>query len=155
MKREITIYCDGSCNRRNRLGGIGAVLRYIDEKYSIDEMLEISRGYSNTTNNRMELRAILLTLQYVNVKTIPIKIYSDSQYVVKSLTIWYKNWERFGYSGIKNSDLIKKITNLINQFENIQIYWIKGHTEIIGNEKADELANYHNFEYYEEDIIEE
>lgn len=148
MDREITIYCDGSCNRRSQLGGVGAVLRFGDE------VLTISKGFNHTTNNRMELRALLLALQHINVKNIPIKVYSDSQYVVKSVNIWYKNWEMFGYAGIKNPDLIQKIIELIKQFENIQILWIRGHTGIIENERADELANYHNFKQYEEDIIE-
>ena len=134
-------YTDGSCRGNPGVGGIGAVV-YLDgvEDYTF------SQGYYNTTNNRMELMAVIFVLEkYADVKDIT--IWTDSEYVRKGITEWMKtwkknNWMRSGRNNkkvsVKNVDLWKKLDELNKDY--IEYRWVKGHSNEVGNETADDLA---------------
>jgi ribonuclease HI len=133
---EIVIYTDGACannQERENTGGYGAVLIYKDK------IKEIYGGYKNTTNNRMELMAVIEALKQLKRKDIPIKVYSDSSYVVNGINIWIHNWIKSGKMK-KNPDLWMELYNLKNSFKKIEFFHVKGHNGDKYNELADRLA---------------
>lgn len=98
-------------------------------------------GENDTTNNRMELMAAIKAIDALPVPCdLPIVIYSDSQYVIKGITSWIKNWKIRNWRNIKNSDLWEKLDYVTSRHPNIEWKWVKGHSGIYGNEKADRLA---------------
>ncbi len=138
MKR-VTIYTDGACHGNPGPGGYAAILLY-DKKRK-----EISRGYRSTTNNRMELRAVIGGLESLKQKC-EITVYSDSQYVVQGLMQgWAKKWRANGWmrnkkEAAKNPDLWDKLLRLCD-YHNVEFKWTKGHAGDPENERCDELAN--------------
>jgi ribonuclease HI len=102
---------------------------------------ELSQGYRLTTNNRMELMAVIAGLKAITKPGIPIRIYSDSQYVVKAIEEgWLNNWIRTNFKGgKKNPDLWREYYELSRQF-NIKMIWVKGHADNPYNNRCDELA---------------
>lgn len=156
MKREqVTIFCDGSCYWKLRKGGSGVYIQWNDDEYFIQQ------GYENTTISRCELRAILLALNALNnKKPLIVIIWSDSQYVVNGMKsivdIASKNFE-----GIENQDLWRKVYDELKRLEKrvrVRINWTPGHGKdmndpiVFGNAVADLLADYKQFDSYEEDI---
>lgn len=136
MKKEVIIYTDGSADYRTKLGGLGIYMQYGSN------VNLISRGYSNTTNNRMELRAVIESLKCIVDKTFKLTIYSDSQLVVNTFTSWIFKWEEEGWFEKKNVDLLKEGLAEYRKFPlgNITLHWVKGHSGVEGNEIADRLA---------------
>ena len=131
----IKIYTDGSSRGNPGPGGYGIVLLYKDNRK------EISQGYKLTTNNRMELTAVIKALQSIKNDKLEIKIYSDSKYVVESIEKgWIWNWEKKNFKKKLNSDLWKVVIPLYKKF-NVKFEWVKGHAGNIENERCDELAN--------------
>ena len=132
---HITIYTDGSSKGNPGPGGFGAILMF--GKHS----KEISMGYRFTTNNRMELIAVLASLEALKKNDLPLTIHSDSQYVVKAITEgWLNNWIKTGFKGgKKNKDLWVKYFQLSKKFK-IKIQWVKGHADNPYNNRCDELA---------------
>ena len=131
----IKIYTDGSSRGNPGPGGYGIVLLYKDNRK------EISQGYKLTTNNRMELTAVIKALQSIKNDKLEIKIYSDSKYVVESIEKgWIWNWEKKNFKKKLNSDLWKVLIPLYKKF-NVKFEWVKGHAGNIENESCDELAN--------------
>ncbi|HQY18204.1 MAG TPA: ribonuclease HI [Ferruginibacter sp.] len=132
---HITIYTDGSSKGNPGPGGFGAVLMF--GKHS----KEISMGYRFTTNNRMELMAVLASLEALKKNDLPLTIHSDSQYVVKAINEgWLNNWIKTGFKGgKKNKDLWVKYFQLSKKFK-IKIQWVKGHADNPYNNRCDELA---------------
>ena len=131
----IKIYTDGSSRGNPGPGGYGIVLLYKDNRK------EISQGYKLTTNNRMELTAVIKALEAIKNDKIKIKIYSDSKYVVESIEKgWIWNWEKKNFNKKSNSDLWKVLIPLYKKF-NVKFEWVKGHAGNIENERCDELAN--------------
>lgn len=133
----ITIYTDGACSGNPGKGGWGAVLLYKDHKK------EISGMNKDTTNNRMELTAVIESLKNVK-KSIPLKIYTDSKYVMDGITKWIKSWKKNGWRTadkrpVKNCDLWQAL-DFECQKHQISWYWVKGHSGDKYNEIADELA---------------
>lgn len=134
----IHIFTDGSCWNHDKSGGWGAVLLFNDKRR------EISGGRPNTTNNQMELQAILEALKAVkDLQKWPIIVYSDSQYCINCVTIWSKAWARNNWmtsegSPVKNAEVIREISALITP--NIVFKWVKGHIGNTHNERADVLA---------------
>ena len=133
----INIYTDGACSGNPGKGGWGA---YIEAENSVEEL----SGYENsTTNNRMELTAVIKSLEYIQ-NPVEINIFTDSKYVMDGINLWIKNWKKNKWKTsnkkpVKNKDLWKKLDSLtINQ--KIKWTWVKGHNGNIGNEKADFLA---------------
>ena len=156
MNNTIRIYTDGSANYRNGLGGIGVYI--IDG----DNELFLQKGLSNTKVGRCEIRALLLALQSIQDKSRQITIYSDSQYVVFSIEKkWAERWESESWLGRSNSDLWKEVLFEYRQFKpgSVKLVHIKGHQEdisdchIYGNNVADILADYHQFNEREKDEI--
>jgi len=132
---QITIYTDGSSRGNPGPGGFGTILMYRDH------VREISQGYRLTTNNRMELMAVIAGLQALKTDKIPVVIYSDSQYVVKAIEEgWLKKWIATDFRGSKkNEDLWKQYHSLARN-KNIRFKWVKGHADNPYNNRCDELA---------------
>ncbi|MEJ7609872.1 MAG: ribonuclease HI [Ferruginibacter sp.] len=133
--KEIILYTDGAARGNPGPGGYGAVLLFGHHRK------ELSKGFKHTTNNRMELWAIIAGLEAITKKDLPVKIYSDSQYVVNAINKgWLKTWMKTNFKGgKKNPDLWKRFDALSKQF-NITIFWVKGHAENVHNNRCDELA---------------
>jgi len=137
----IEIYTDGGCLGNPGPGGVGVVFIQ-DNKI----MSEYNCGYTHTTNNRMEYRACIYALEQVKAHNYQdVTLYSDSKYVIDSVTNWGHNWKRMGWKRpknqpIKNLDLFRTLYEL-NQEVDITWQWVKGHAGNAGNERADELAN--------------
>lgn len=157
MKRKnITIFTDGSCYWKVRLGGSGVYI--LDDE---NNEFFISKGYQNTTINRCELRAYILALQTLNENQhLCVTIYSDSNYVVKGV----KTLQSFidnNYQGCENSDLwriVEKEHDRLRKRVRLRVIWTPGHGKdlndpiIYGNTVADILADYKQFSIYEQDI---
>ena len=138
-KNEIlNIFTDGACKGNPGIGGWGAILEYGNSKKEI-------KGFSkNTTNNIMELTAVIKALECLNRKC-KITITTDSNYVKNGITEWIKSWKINGWktskkSTVKNKELWVKLDNLVAKHE-INWKWIKGHSGHPQNERADQLAN--------------
>ena len=134
---KLEIFTDGACSGNPGPGGWGAILRWRGKEK------ELSGGDPNTTNNRMELKAVIEGLSAVN-KSSCIIVYTDSQYVQKGMTLWLSNWksEDFkvksgGYR--RNHDLWRKLDTL-SQSHDIEWKWVRGHAGHPENERADALA---------------
>ena len=131
----INIYTDGSSRGNPGPGGYGIVMLYKGQRK------ELSQGYRLTTNNRMELMAVIKALEALKNDKIDITIYSDSKYVVESIEKgWIWNWEKKNFKKKLNSDLWKKFIPLHKKFK-IKFKWVKGHSGDVENERCDELAN--------------
>ena len=132
---SITIYTDGSSRGNPGPGGYGVVLMSGPHKK------ELSKGFRLTTNNRMELMAVIAGLEALKKNDLPVKIYSDSQYVVNAISKgWLNTWIKTNFKGDKkNPDLWKKYYQLSRPF-NIQLIWVKGHADNPYNNRCDILA---------------
>ncbi|MBX3257582.1 MAG: ribonuclease HI [Chitinophagaceae bacterium] len=132
---NLLIYTDGAARGNPGPGGYGAILKWgTTEK-------ELSAGYRLTTNNRMELLAVISALEALTKTNLSITIYSDSQYVVKAVTQgWLNNWIRTDFKGgKKNKDLWKRFFALSKK-HSIQFVWVKGHADNQYNNRCDVLA---------------
>ncbi len=134
-ENKITIYTDGASRGNPGKGGYGAVLMYGNHKK------ELSKGYRLTTNNRMELMAVIAALEALKKDSLNLVIYSDSNYVVKAVMEgWLKKWIRTNFKGkIKNSDLWLRY-DALSKNHHIEFKWVKGHAQNIMNNRCDELA---------------
>jgi len=136
------IFTDGACKNNPGAGGYAAVI--IPDNYEETQQLTIiSGGELKTTNNRMELTAVIKALEYCfNLTYIgEIIIYSDSQYVTRAINEeWLERWIDKHFKGIKNQDLWLKIWKYICKL-NVRFEWIRGHSDITYNELADKLAS--------------
>lgn len=130
----IVMYTDGASRGNPGRGGYGTVLLYKNHRK------ELSAGFRKTTNNRMELMAVIAGLEAIKKPGMDIKIFSDSQYVVDAVNRgWIWTWERKQFKDKKNVDLWQRFIALYKQ-HNIELSWIKGHSGILENERCDELA---------------
>ena len=135
---RVTIYTDGSCLGNPGPGGYAAVL------LSGPHRKELSQGFSGTTNNRMEIMAVIAGLESLKAKS-SVEIVTDSQYVKKAFTDrWLAGWKRNGWKTaakqpVKNQDLWKRLDALI-QGHAVQWRWVRGHSGHPENERCDELA---------------
>jgi len=130
----IEIYTDGSSRGNPGPGGYGIVLSYNGNEK------EISEGFRKTTNNRMELLAVIVALESLKTTKIPVKIYSDSKYVIDAITKgWLKTWIQKNFKGKKNKDLWLRYDNISKQYQ-VTYEWVKGHAGNIKNERCDVLA---------------
>ncbi len=135
MSKELIIYTDGAARGNPGPGGYGAILKWGDiEK-------EYSQGYRLTTNNRMELLAVIVALENLKKEGLTITIYSDSQYVVKAIEQgWLKKWLATNFAGgKKNSDLWLRYAELSTKHK-IRFKWVKGHADNPYNNRCDILA---------------
>ena len=130
----ITMYTDGASRGNPGRGGYGTILIYKQHRK------ELSAGFRLTTNNRMELLAVIVGLEAIKKSGSEVRIFSDSQYVVHAVNRgWIWTWERKNYKGRKNIDLWRRFM-LNYQKHDITFEWIKGHSGIPENERCDELA---------------
>ncbi len=131
----IKIYTDGASRGNPGRGGYGAVLIWGNIKK------ELSKGYRFTTNNRMELMAVIAALEALKKNNLNIVIYSDSNYVVKAIMEgWLNKWIKTNFKGnIKNRDLWERY-NQLSKNHHIHFKWVKGHAENIYNNRCDILA---------------
>ncbi len=137
---EYAVYTDGSCKGNPGPGGIGAVV-YRDGSV----VHTFSQGYYRTTNNRMELLAVIAALKkFGNAGTVT--VWTDSEYVQKGMTQWKENWKRNAWmrtergqkKPVKNADLWRELDALAD--DHVVFQWVKGHANDEGNEMADSLA---------------
>ena len=134
MPNEITMYTDGSSRGNPGPGGYGVVL------ISGRHRLEKSEGFKLTTNNRMELLAVIVGLEALKVAGSKVTIYTDSKYVVDSVEKkWVLGWEKKGFLNKKNPDLWIRFLKIYRKHE-VRFIWIKGHANNIENEVCDRLA---------------
>jgi ribonuclease HI len=130
----ITIYTDGAAKGNPGPGGYGAVLKYGGHRK------ELAEGFRLTTNNRMELLAVIRALQELKSTEFPVQIYSDSKYVVDSVEKgWLWAWQKKGFKDKKNPDLWLRYIPLHLKYKP-KFIWVKGHAGNIENERCDQLA---------------
>ncbi|MBP8271146.1 MAG: ribonuclease HI [Sphaerotilus sp.] len=135
---KVTIYTDGACKGNPGLGGWGAWLQ------SGEHAKELFGGEPDTTNNRMEMTAVIEALASLK-RTCDIVLYTDSEYVKNGITTWIHGWKTRGWKTaakqpVKNADLWQRM-DALSQLHHVEWRWVKGHAGDPGNEKADELAN--------------
>lgn len=138
LVERVQIYTDGACKGNPGPGGWGALLQYKDKKR------ELYGGERNTTNNRMELLAVIHALEVLSKKA-SVRVTTDSQYVKNGITQWIYNWKRNGWrtarkQPVKNADLWRQLDKLVAKHD-VAWAWIKGHSGHPENERADRLAN--------------
>ncbi len=131
---DITIYTDGASRGNPGPGGYGVVLM------SGPYRREIAEGFRKTTNNRMELLAVIIGLEALKKPGMNVTIYSDSRYVVDSVEKgWVWGWVRKGFAGKKNPDLWRRFLDIYRQ-HTVKFVWIKGHNDTPENERCDRMA---------------
>ena len=138
MAQTVEMYTDGACRGNPGKGGWGALLRYGDVEKTL------YGGESMTTNNRMELTAVIKGLEALN-KPCQVKVTTDSKYVLTGITEWMPNWKKRNWrtankKPVLNVDLWKKLDELVAS-HNVDWEWVKGHSGHAENDIADELAN--------------
>ena len=144
MKR-IEIFTDGACLGNPGAGGWAAILRYKDTEK------ELSGGEKETTNNRMELTAVIMALEALK-ESCNITLYTDSRYVMDGIEKWIYAWKKSGWktsnkkAPVKNVELWQKLDELRQKHE-IRFVWVKGHAGHVENERCDELARSKASEY--------
>ncbi len=135
---KAVIFTDGAANTRTRRGGFGAVIRQGKKRE------ELSGGYRGTTNNRMELTAVIKALETLKKRS-DVVVFSDSKYVVRAMTEgWIDNWHANGWKRAKkqklmNADLWQQLYAL-NKKHDVQYRWVRGHSGTRENERCDRLA---------------
>ncbi len=133
-QQTITIYSDGAASGNPGPGGLGVVLKMGNHRK------EISEGYRLTTNNRMELLAVIKGLEAIKWDKANVKVYTDSKYVSEAVNKnWLFEWEKKDFKKKKNIDLWKRFLVLIRK-HNVEFIWVKGHANIPENERCDRLA---------------
>ena len=134
----VEIFSDGACRGNPGPGGWGALLRFNHQEK------ELWGGEADTTNNRMELTAVIRALEALK-RTSRLRLYTDSQYVQKGISQWIHEWKRRGWrtaekKPVKNADLWRELDQLAAKHD-IEWHWVKGHAGHVENERADRLAN--------------
>jgi len=130
----VTIYTDGAARGNPGPGGYGVVMLFNGHRK------ELSAGFRLTTNNRMELLAVIVGLETLKRTNLKVKVYSDSKYVVDAITKgWIWDWQRKRFKKKKNQDLWMRYIQLHSKFD-VDFQWVKGHASIPENERCDELA---------------
>jgi ribonuclease HI len=145
MADPIRIYTDGACRGNPGPGGWGAVLMHGGK------VKKLHGGEQETTNNRMELTAVIKALECIKGNKWPLEITSDSKYVLQGITEWIEGWKRKGWRSaskkpVMNVDLWQRLDQLVQPFD-ITWHWVKGHSGHPENEMADQLANQGIYEF--------
>ncbi|MCP4125972.1 MAG: ribonuclease HI [Gammaproteobacteria bacterium] len=138
MSNRVDIFTDGACRGNPGPGGWGAVMRFKGQEK------QLYGGEPETTNNRMELKAVIKALDELT-RPAEVRVTTDSQYVKKGITEWIHNWKRNGWrtaakKPVKNSDLWRELDQLVARHD-VVWEWVKGHSGHPENELADDLAN--------------
>ena len=137
MSERVQIYTDGACSGNPGPGGWGALMLWNDHEK------ELCEGEFETTNNRMELMAAIMGLEYLK-RGMGVDLFTDSTYVRDGITKWILNWKKNGWrtvakKPVKNEDLWKRLDAALAPHD-VEWYWVKGHSGNPENERADELA---------------
>lgn len=133
---HIEIYTDGACSGNPGKGGYGIVMKVREKKYE----KRFSEGFRLTTNNRMELLAVITALEKLKNPETDVHIFTDSKYVSDAINQnWIIGWIKKGFKNVKNDDLWKRLLPLIKKHKT-QFHWIKGHAGHPENEICDQLA---------------
>lgn len=136
MEHQVHIYTDGAAKGNPGPGGYGVVMEWVGKPYR----KEFFEGFRLTTNNRMELLAVIVGLEKLKTPNTKVLVVSDSKYVVDSVEKkWVLGWEKKGFTDRKNSDLWKRFL-IIYRRHQVDFKWIKGHNNHPQNERCDELA---------------
>jgi len=136
QKEKILIYTDGSSLGNPGPGGYGIVMKTADGKLE----KHFSQGFKRTTNNRMELMAVIEALKKIKDKSLPVEIYSDSKYVVDAINkSWIDKWKKESFAKTKNPDLWREFLK-VSKGLNYSMHWVKGHNNHKENEICDKLA---------------
>ena len=131
---QIILYTDGAARGNPGPGGYGVVLK------SGPHRKEISEGFQLTTNNRMELLAVIVGLEALKVDNCQVTVYSDSKYVVDAVEKrWVWSWVKKRFAGKKNADLWQRFLKIYDRHQ-VRFVWVKGHANIPENERCDQLA---------------
>lgn len=135
-KYSVHLYTDGASKGNPGLSGYGIVM----ESTTSDYRKEFKEGFRKSTNNRMELLAIIVGLEKLKQKPTSVLVISDSKYVIDSVTKgWVFGWEKKGFVGKKNPDLWKRFLKIYRQ-HHVDFQWVKGHNNHPQNERCDYLA---------------
>ena len=134
---SVVIYTDGACSGNPGPGGWGSILMYNGHRR------ELSGGERETTNNRMEMMAVIQALETLK-RSCEVVIHTDSTYVMKGMTEWLAGWKSRGWKTaskqpVKNVDLWERLDEAVNRHQ-VEWRWVKGHSGVPENERADELA---------------
>ena len=133
---KVNVYTDGACSGNPGKGGYGILMEWVGKPY----VKEFSEGFRLTTNNRMELLAVIVALEQLKKEGISVIVYSDSKYVVDSVEKkWVFNWVKKGFKDKKNADLWRRFLLVYKKHE-VKFKWIKGHNDHAQNERCDQLA---------------
>lgn len=136
--KKVTIYTDGACSGNPGPGGYGVILEFDGQEK------ELSAGYKHTTNNRMELMAIITGLEALK-EPCKVDLYSDSRYIVDAVNKgWARRWQENGWKRnkkemAKNPDLWERLLKLLDKHQ-VAFHWVKGHADHPQNERCDQLA---------------
>ena len=134
MSANIIIYTDGAARGNPGPGGYGIVLK------SGVHRKEISEGFRKTTNNRMELLAVIVALEALKIENSKVEIYTDSKYVADAVEKgWVFEWEKIRFKKKKNPDLWMRFLKIYRKHQ-VKFHWVKGHANIPENERCDRLA---------------
>lgn len=137
--QTVEIFTDGACLGNPGAGGWAALLRYgVHEKI-------LSGGEAHSTNNRMELMAVIVALQVLKRPCL-LHIFTDSQYVLRGMTEWIANWKRKNWKDVKNPDLWQQLDQLAQNHQ-IEWHWVKGHAGHPENEQVDQAAREAAFQF--------
>lgn len=133
--KVVTMYTDGSSRGNPGPGGYGTILMMGAHRK------ELSQGYQRTTNNRMELMAVIAGLQALKKDGLKVNIYSDSQYIVNAVTKgWLANWIKTNFKGGKKNKDLWLLYDELAQNHQIKFFWVRGHADNPLNNRCDELA---------------
>ena len=134
--KKVHIFTDGACSGNPGPGGYGIVMELVGNSYK----KELSEGYRKTTNNRMELLAVIVALEQLKSNDLEITVFSDSKYVVDAIEKkWIQTWIKKRFKDVKNPDLWRRFLK-IYQPKTTKFTWIKGHNDHPQNERCDALA---------------
>jgi ribonuclease HI len=138
MAERVEIFSDGACKGNPGPGGWGALLRF----GAVEK--ELHGGEAHTTNNRMELMAVIQALEALK-RPVPVRVVTDSQYLRQGVTQWMARWKRNGWlttdkKPVKNQDLWERLDHALGAHQ-VEWHWVKGHAGHAENERADALAN--------------
>tara|TARA_B100001765_G_scaffold45565_1_gene26357 strand:+ start:146 stop:622 length:477 start_codon:yes stop_codon:yes gene_type:complete len=137
MTKKVNIYTDGSSIGNPGPGGYGIIMVLENNAYK----KEVSQGFSLTTNNRMELLAVIVALENIKIISSNVEVFTDSKYVSDAVEKkWVFEWEKLNFKKKKNSDLWKRFL-IIYRKHNVTFRWIKGHNNHPENERCDYMAN--------------
>jgi len=138
MSDVVEIYTDGACKGNPGVGGWGVLMRYGDTTR------EFFGGDPQTTNNRMELTAVIRALEALK-RRCAVRLHTDSKYVHQGISVWIHDWKKRSWrtadkKPVKNEDLWRRLDEIAGAHD-IEWIWVEGHAGDLGNERADELAN--------------